>query len=195
MQLGYGSLGKPRSRREANWRFVARLLCGLISEVSGMKRRSDDWETPDELFALLSDRFGPFGLDVAASAENRKCPRYYGDGVDGLVEPWDAERVWLNPPYGRGVGKWLRKANQELEAEDGPACVVALLPVRTDSAWWHDYVMKYGRHILLVRGRVRFKTGHRPRFGSAVVVFEGPGHWLRAWGSLEVPASCRSGGR
>lgn len=130
-----------------------------------------DWETPPNLFEALAAEFGPFDLDAAATHQTAKCARYYTPEVDGLLHPWEG-RVWLNPPYGREIGKWVRKAYEEAQA--GRATVTLLIPARTDTAYWHDYVMK-ADVIRFLRGRVRFlrdgQAASVAPFPSAVVVF------------------------
>lgn len=86
-----------------------------------------DWETPHAFFSHLDDCYG-FTFDAAASHDNAKCSRYFTEEDDALTQPWDGV-VWLNPPYGPGIGKWVRKGYEE--AQKG-AIVVMLLPVRMD---------------------------------------------------------------
>lgn len=127
---------------------------------------SAEWETPREFFEELNREFR-FDLDVCARPENAKCERYFSPEVDGLRQDW-AGVCYMNPPYGKEIAKWVKKAYEE--AQKG-ATVVCLLPARTDTSWWHEYVMK-AREIRFVRGRLRFggaKNG--APFPSAVVVF------------------------
>lgn len=129
-----------------------------------------DWGTPPEVFARL-DREFHFDLDAAASRVNAKCSRYFTEAQDGLHQRWTG-RVWLNPPYGRGIGAWTAKC--VLESRLGAQAVVALLPARTDTAWWERDVMGAATEVRLVRGRIRFvgaATG--APFPSAIVVWTG----------------------
>lgn len=131
-----------------------------------------DWETPQEFFDKL-DAVYHFTLDVCATKENAKCEFYYSPQDNGLEMPWSFEYIkevcWLNPPYGREIGRWVKKAYEE--AQSFNCVVVALLPARTDTAWWHDYVMK-AQQIYLIRGRLKFVGGKScAPFPSAVVVF------------------------
>lgn len=121
----------------------------------GGATKRDDWTTPDWLFRQLDQEFGPFTLDAAASAGNAKCARYFDAGCDGLAQPWSG-RVFLNPPY-RDVGAWAAKAL--LETRAGRAgVVVALLPARTGTGWFHRCVL--GRaDVRFLRGRIRFGGG------------------------------------
>ena len=90
-----------------------------------------EWETPRELFHRLDREFS-FSLDVCASRANHKCARYFSQGRDGLRRAW-AGVCWMNPPYGRLIGSWVKKAREESLKR---ASVVCLLPARTDTAWW-----------------------------------------------------------
>jgi phage N-6-adenine-methyltransferase len=126
-----------------------------------------EWSTPREFFDKLDAEFR-FTLDPCCTEENRKCPRYFTAEVDGLSQPWAGERVYMNPPYGRTIGLWMRKAWQESQL--GAIMVVCLVPARTDTSWWHDYAMK--GEIRFIRGRLKF-GGHKNSapFPSAVVIF------------------------
>ena len=129
---------------------------------------SEEWGTPQELFNRLNKEFN-FTLDVCASEENAKCPKYYTKEEDALKQEWGGV-IWMNPPYGRRIGNWVKKAKET--ARQGKATVVCLLPARTDTAWWHDYVMK-ANEIRLIRGRLRFGDGKGSApFPSAIVVFK-----------------------
>ena len=113
-----------------------------------------DWATPWWLVRHCEGYFLlPFDLDVCATADNAKAPRFFTPADDGLAQPWHG-RCWCNPPYGREIGLWTRKA--ATEAERG-ASVVLLLPARTDTAWWHDDVVSAASVILFLRGRLRFE--------------------------------------
>lgn len=127
-----------------------------------------DWATPWPLFRAIEAEYGPFDLDVCATAENAKCERYFTPEDDALSRAWQG-RCWMNPPYGREVARWMLKAAQE--ASVGCATVVALLPVRTDTAWWQNYVMQ-ANEIVYLKGRVTFEGAvHSAPFPSAVVVW------------------------
>ena len=117
--------------------------------------KSELWETPQDLFDKLDQEFG-FSLDVCATQENAKCQKFYTPEQDGLKMPWEGT-VWCNPPYGRQVGQWVRRA---LFAAVAGNTVVMLLPARTDTAWFHDYIYKRnGVEIRFLRGRLRFGGG------------------------------------
>lgn len=128
---------------------------------------TDNWATPPAFFALWAARFA-FSLDVCADAANAKAPLFFDKATDGLAQSWAPHTCWMNPPYGRVIGAWVRKAYEE--SRKG-ATVVCLLPARTDTRWWHDFVLPYGE-TTFVRGRLKFggATNSAP-FPSAVVVF------------------------
>lgn len=131
--------------------------------------KSDLWETPQDLFDKLNQEFG-FTLDACALPENAKCERFYTPEQDGLQMPWKGV-VWRNPPYGRQVGQWVRRA---LFTATAGNTVVMLLPARTDTAWFHDYIYKRnGVEIRFLRGRLRFGGKSPAPFPSMVVVFKG----------------------
>ena len=116
---------------------------------------TDMWATPQDFFDALDNEFH-FELDVCAVPENAKCARYYTPELDGLKQPWQGV-CWCNPPYGRQIGKWIQRASQA--ASDGNT-VVMLIPARTDTRWFHDYI--YGKpnvETRFVRGRLKFGGG------------------------------------
>lgn len=126
--------------------------------------KTDLWATPQDFFDKLNAEFG-FELDVCATHDNAKCPRYFTKESDGLAQEWRG-KVWMNPPYGREIGAWMKKAH---ESARGGATVVCLVPARTDTRWWHEYVANH--EVRFVRGRLKFggSKSNAP-FPSAVVV-------------------------
>lgn len=128
---------------------------------------TDEWETPQKLFDELEEKYR-FTLDVCATKENAKCENFYTKEDNGLTKDWN-DTCWMNPPYGRNIKYWVKKAYES--ARDNGAIVVCLLPSRTDTAWWHDYVLPYGE-VTFIRGRLKFgnATNSAP-FPSAIVVF------------------------
>jgi len=129
---------------------------------------TDKWSTPQAYFDVVEAEFGQFDLDVCADESNAKCLRYYTMDTDGLSQPWFG-RCWMNPPYGRTIGAWVRKA---FESAQGGATVVCLLPARTDTRWWHEYVMK-ADDIRFIKGRLKFGgSKNSAPFPSALVIFK-----------------------
>lgn len=146
--------------------------------------KASDWKTPPELFAAASKRWGPFTLDAATSRDNPLgTPWYFTDQCDTLAaHAWSKccgnafesdwfGRVWLNPPYGREIGKWIERAYQQVENGHAER-VVCLVPARTDTRWWQRYVL-CADDIIYLAGRVRFSGAKAGApFPSAIVVFE-----------------------
>ena len=125
-----------------------------------------EWETPADLFDKLNDIYG-FDMDVCATRENAKCAKFFTKDDDGLKQDWIG-CCWMNPPYGKEIKDWMKKAYEEAGKD---ATVVCLVPARTDTAWWHDYAMK-GK-ITFLRGRLKFGgCKNSAPFPSAIVVFE-----------------------
>lgn len=142
-----------------------------------LSSNKDDWCTPQALFEEL-DREFHFDLDAAASDDNAKCKRYFTKETDGLHNSWGGGgTVFCNPPYGRKVIHWVRKAAQE--AEKG-ATVVMLIAARTDTIFFHDYIYKKSNvEIRFIKGRIKFTdkngNGGAPApFPSMVVIFRPP---------------------
>lgn len=128
--------------------------------------KTDQWETPQDFFDQLNKEFH-FTLDVCALPENAKCVDYYTPEQDGLSLPWNGV-CWCNPPYGRQIGQWVRRA---LFASVSGATVVMLLPARTDTRWFHEYI--YGKaEIRFVKGRLKFGgADNAAPFPSMVVIY------------------------
>ena len=130
---------------------------------------SDDWETPQEFFDAIDEVFH-FRLDVCATRANAKCERYFTKAEDGLLQTWRGV-CWMNPPYGREISRWVKKAYES--ALNPGTVVVCLLPARTDTRWWHDYVIAHARSVEFIKGRLRFSGKGSAPFPSALVVFGG----------------------
>lgn len=129
--------------------------------------KTDLWATPQVFFDELDNEFH-FETDVCALPENAKCKRYFTPQQDGLSQEWDGV-CWMNPPYGRDISKWMKKA---YESSLHGATVVCLVPSRTDTKWFHDFAMK--GEIRFIKGRLKFGgCENSAPFPSAVVVFKG----------------------
>jgi phage N-6-adenine-methyltransferase len=126
-----------------------------------------EWATPPEIFEPLHAEFG-FTLDACATAHNAKLPRFFTEQQDGLAQSWEGERVFMNPPYGREIYPWTRKAR------DSGTLVVGLLPASCDLKWWHEDVVDCAE-VRYIRGRVRFLNGGPYRssgfFASVIVIW------------------------
>ena len=125
------------------------------------------WETPQEFFNKLDKEFN-FTLDPCCTEETAKCKKYYTPRENGLIQDWTNETVFMNPPYGREISDWLKKAYEE--SLKG-TLVVCLIPSRTDTKYWHDYCMK-ASEIRFIKGRLKFgNSKNSAPFPSAIVVF------------------------
>lgn len=133
------------------------------------------WCTPQEFFDDLNKEFN-FVLDPAATETTAKCKHYFTPETDGLSQDWNfGGSVFCNPPYGRKIGKWVEKAYKEALKIKYP--VVLLIPARTDTAYFHDFI--YGKsEIRFIRGRIHFtdesgNTANCAPFPSMIVVYNG----------------------
>ena len=131
--------------------------------------RSDEWETPWNLFNQLDAEFH-FNTDVCATSQTKKCAHFYSKEEDGLKQTWKGT-CWMNPPYGRVIKDWVKKAYTSTLYEADK--VVCLLPARTDTAWWHDFIIPHAAEVRFLRGRVKFSNSKAGApFPSAIVVFK-----------------------
>ena len=111
----------------------------------------DDWETPQYLFDELNNEFH-FTLDPCASVFNHKCEKYFTKNENGLNQYWKGETVFCNPPYGREIGKWVKKCY--LHGKNGDGIAVMLIPSRTDTKWFHEYVY-HKAEIRFIKSRLK----------------------------------------
>lgn len=129
-----------------------------------------DWETPAWLYSELDNEFH-FTLDAASSETNHKCRKYYTAENSAFDHEWTGETVFCNPPYGRAIADWVRKCSTEASRED--TTVVMLIPARTDTKWFHQYILNHAE-IRFLKGRLRFETNGIPGgpapFPSMIVV-------------------------
>ena len=135
----------------------------------------NDWETPQGLFDELDAEFH-FTLDPCATHENAKVARHFTREENGLAQSWEGHTVFMNPPYGAVIASWVKKAHDEVHKRWGGwsgnrPLVVGLLPARTDTAWWHDYI-EGKAEVRFLRGRIRFSNSRaNAPFPSAVVIW------------------------
>ena len=130
--------------------------------------RSEQWATPRKLFAELDAEFH-FDLDPCATADNATCADYFTIEDDGLLQNWGGRRVFCNPPYGRKIGDWVRKCYEESKRAE---VVVLLIPARTDTAFFHDYIYHQAREIRFIRGRLHYNDAKNAApFPSMIVIF------------------------
>lgn len=144
----------------------------------------DEWSTPLDLYCALHTEF-QFTLDAAADASNTKCLRWLGPGSDigqdALAALWTGERCWLNPPFSLNT-QFIAKAVHAI-IKEGCELVVLLLPTRTDTRWFHDYIWDrrmhrprpWVREVRFLKGRLKFGgASSGAPFPSMIVVMEPP---------------------
>jgi len=126
-----------------------------------------DWATPRYLFDQIHGEFN-FTIDVCAAVESACLGRFWTEYDDALLRSWEGERVWMNPPFGRQIKRWMEKAwNESAHTE----LIVCLCPSRTDTEWWHEYAMR-ADEIRFLRGRLSFNDGPgRAPFPSSLVIW------------------------
>lgn len=130
----------------------------------------EDWETPQDLFEKLNEEFH-FTLDAAANEKNAKCAIYYTEKEDALKQNWNNEIIWCNPPYGKKIKSFVEKAFYTW-LQYPKTTVVMLLPARTDTKWFHDYVYKRAE-IRFLKGRLHFSNSKNAApFPSMVAIWE-----------------------
>jgi phage N-6-adenine-methyltransferase len=149
---------------------LERLRRKLVQKVYHQSKRTT-WETPQEIFDAYDAEFH-FTLDVCAEPENAKCARFFSREVDGLAQDWGDDMCWMNPPYGAEIGRWMEKAYRSSLAG---ATVVCLVPSRTGTRWWHDWVLEKAE-VRLRKGRTRFLLNGIPAkdqagFASVAVIY------------------------
>lgn len=131
--------------------------------------RTNDWSTPQDFFNELNKEFN-FNLDPCANCKNHKCDKYFTIEQNGLLQTWGGHIVFCNPPYGKVIGDWVKKAFEE--AQKVNTTVVMLIPARTDTKYFHDYI--YQKHeIRFIRGRLKFgNSKNAAPFPSMVVIMK-----------------------
>lgn len=127
-----------------------------------------EWATPTAFYKTLDAEFH-FTLDPCATDENHKAPSYFTKAQDGLAQDWGGHIVFCNPPYGREIAAWVKKCAEE--SRKPGTLVVALIPARTDTSYFHDYIYKKAKEIRFIRGRLHFNDAGSAPFPSMVVIF------------------------
>ncbi|MCG1347457.1 phage N-6-adenine-methyltransferase [Staphylococcus epidermidis] len=131
--------------------------------------KSNEWTTPQHLFDELNREYH-FTLDPCATHENAKCEKYFTEKENGLLQDWSDDVVFMNPPYGREIKHWIKKAYEE--SLNG-ATVVCLIPARTDTTYWHDFIFDKAFDIRFLKGRLKFgDSKNSAPFPSAIVVYK-----------------------
>ena len=141
------------------------------TQLTMFSSKTGEWSTPQDFFDKLNWRFGPFTLDPCACPSNTKCANFFTEAENGLSKSWEGFTSFVNPPYGRGIENCIQKAYEETRKEGTRA--VVLIPARTDTKYWHQYVMK-ADEVYFIKGRLKFGDSENSApFPSAVVVFDG----------------------
>ena len=135
----------------------------IINNDLMFSSKSDSWETPQDLFDKLNKEFN-FTLDPCATHENHKCDKYYTKEDDGLSKDWSNEKVFVNPPYGRSIGKWVKKCYEESKKQNPN--IIMLIPSRTDTKWEHLYIFERAKAICFIKGRLKFINREFPSYNE-----------------------------
>ena len=164
MSLGYGAISPAYLACPSNGKDTDMTIHTALYSC-----QTDEWPTPQLFYDTLNAEFR-FTLDPCASASNAKCPRYFTEKENGLMQDWGRHRVFCNPPYGRTMVEWARKC---FEASQKGATVVLLAHARTDTRWFQDWVCGKAAEIRFVRGRLRFGDGRQSApFPSLVAIYQ-----------------------
>ena len=131
--------------------------------------KSNEWNTPDDLYNKLNNEFN-FTLDPCTNGENNKCEKFYTEKENGLIKDWSKDIVFMNPPYGRQISQWIEKAyNESLKGSK----VVCLIPSRTDTKYWHNFIFNKASEVRFIKGRLKFgNSKNSAPFPSAIIVYD-----------------------
>ena len=131
--------------------------------------KTDLWSTPQDFYNKLNEEFN-FNLDPCSTHDNAKCEKHFTIEDNGLIQSWEGHIVFCNPPYGRELRSWVEKAHNEAKKEN--TTVVMLIPARTDTSYFHDFIYGKAKEIRFIRGRLKFgESKNSAPFPSMVVVF------------------------
>lgn len=137
-----------------------------VRMLHGDKVYEIEYETPKEFFNELDKEFR-FTLDPCSTHANAKCAKHYTKEENGLLQDWGGERVFMNPPYGKEIVEWVKKA------AESNTLVVALIPARTDTKWFHTYVLPYAE-IRFIKGRLKFGNSKKVApFSNLIAIYKG----------------------
>jgi len=133
--------------------------------------KNNNWGTPLSFFEMLNSEFH-FTIDIASSIENALCRRFYTEHDNALIQSWEGEIAWMNPPYGRILlPEFVKKASEETQKKE--TIVVGLIPARTDTLYWHNYIFDVAKEIRFLKGRLQFVDAEQGApFPSAIIVWQ-----------------------
>lgn len=170
-QTQRGPKVSPRSSRPGTRRPTTTKRPGQRTLAVCHEHKTDEWTTPRDRWREWHHEFR-FTLDAAATAENALCRRFFTIADDALTKNWRG-RVWCNPPYSR-VGEFVRKASEEVQVGHAEL-VVLLVASRTDTSWWHEYVLDKAE-VRFIRGRLKFgESKNGAPFPSSLLIFRRKG--------------------
>lgn len=133
------------------------------------------WETPRDFFNKINNLFH-FNWDLASTNENALCKNHLTEEDDSLSIDWGglSGNMFLNPPYGRELKLWVKKAAETKLKHN--QYLVLLIPARTDTSYWHDYIFNKAK-IKFLRGRLKFAINGEQKdaapFPSALIIYQG----------------------
>ena len=127
------------------------------------------WSTPQDFYDKLNKEFN-FTLDPCATDSNHKCDKYFTIDDDGLIQNWGNNVVFCNPPYGKDIYNWVKKCSEESKKQN--TTVVMLIPARTDTRYFHEFIYNKATEIRFIKGRLKFGgSKNSAPFPSMVVIF------------------------
>jgi len=133
-----------------------------------MSSNDMSWSTPQDFFNKINKEFG-FTLDPCATKKTAKCKKFYTEKDNGLEKDWGGEIVFCNPPYGSAIKHWVEKCHNEAKKKNTK--VVMLIPARTDTIYFHEYIYHKSK-IKFIKGRLKFgDSKNSAPFPSMLVIF------------------------
>jgi len=142
-------------------------MANITATLSSKKM---DWETPQDFFDELNKEFN-FTLDPCATKQTAKCSTFFTKADDGLIQDWGGYKVFCNPPYGTEIKHWVKKCHDEAKRTDACVKVVMLIPARTDTRYFHDFIYHKAR-LRFIKGRLKFSNAGSAPFPSMLVIFD-----------------------
>ena len=130
---------------------------------------NDVWATPQDFYDKLNKEFN-FNLDPCALPENAKCEKFFTPDKNGLIQDWEGYTIFCNPPYGRKISEWVEKCYNESKKKN--TTIVMLIPARTDTRYFHEFIYHKAKEIRFIRGRLKFgNSKNSAPFPSMLVIF------------------------